>query len=169
MAMVATSVCILTLAGSQSSLKTTMEGDAVPELIRRPRSLFSSASNSRVLSRLRGGMQIMIKSLSGRSIPLDVQPGESISSIKKKIQEKEGVPIDQQRLIYGGKQLEEAQNLLDYNIQRDSTLHLVLRMKGGKKKTYKIIKFLGLNLTDYLQIWMWCRIANALFEVFPVW
>eukprot|EP00470_Lotharella_oceanica_P006465 CAMPEP_0170179294 /NCGR_PEP_ID=MMETSP0040_2-20121228/17238_1 /TAXON_ID=641309 /ORGANISM="Lotharella oceanica, Strain CCMP622" /LENGTH=140 /DNA_ID=CAMNT_0010423297 /DNA_START=52 /DNA_END=473 /DNA_ORIENTATION=+ len=88
-----------------------MEKDDVPGLMRRIRPDSPAVSKSHVLSRLRGGMQIMIKSLSGRSIPLDVQPGESINSIKKKIQEKEGVPIDQQRLIYGGKQLEEAPKL----------------------------------------------------------
>lgn len=76
-------------------------------------------------------MQLLVKTLTGKTITVDVNEDDTVETLKQRINEKEGIPVDQQRLIYSGKQISEERTMSDYGVTNGATMHLVLRLRGG--------------------------------------
>lgn len=88
-------------------------------------------STEDLVLRLRGGTMIKVKTLTGKEIEIDIQLTDTMARIKERVEEREGIPPLQQRLIYGGKQLGDDKTAKEINLQRGSVLHLVLALRGG--------------------------------------
>ena len=97
-----------------------------------PNKEYSDESRPTEIDLVNNTMKVNLKTLTGRLLTIYVEPSDTMETFKHFIQLEEGIPIEQQRLIFDGKQLENNRTFTDYNIERETTLHLVLRLVGGK-------------------------------------
>ena len=129
--------CLLASSQSCSGARLPFLGAAAPLHHSKPSTALNTALH------VRGGMQLFVKTLTGKTVSIEVEEGESIEDVKAKIAEKEGIPAEQQRIIFGGQQLQDGKTIDDYNIGDDATLHLVLRLRGGGAIKSVVDKALG--------------------------
>ncbi len=80
-------------------------------------------------------MQIFVRALNGKTITLDVEPSSTVEEVKTAIENKEGIPPRVQRLVFGGKEMTDGRTMSDYNVTKEATIHLVMRLRGGRSTT----------------------------------
>jgi ubiquitin-large subunit ribosomal protein L40e len=105
-----------------------MEIDSTPQV----QDNVNAGTPAPVITTPSGPTQVFVKTLTGQSIAIDYRADLTIAELKNEVSSREGVPVQQQRLIFQGKQLENDSTLEDYNIQPPNTIHLVLHVKGGQ-------------------------------------